>query len=67
MNGQHCKDKFKKKITINLSPNTTKAAQATILEILGVDEANAHDKYLGLPSVVGRHKQNFFEVILDLV
>ncbi|XP_042980052.1 uncharacterized protein LOC122310236 [Carya illinoinensis] len=53
------------KTSIIFSKNTAKMAQQYILSIAGVRTTMTYEKYLGLPSMVGRSKWNSFKGILD--
>ncbi|XP_042962502.1 uncharacterized protein LOC122296777 [Carya illinoinensis] len=55
------------KSSIYFSSNTKPDTQFSILELAGIKATGAFDKYLGLPSYVGRNKQKAFSSILDQV
>lgn len=38
-----------------------------IVEILGVKEVDIHEKYLGLPTIVGRSKKAIFSCLKDRI
>ncbi|KAA3474844.1 reverse transcriptase [Gossypium australe] len=48
------------KSLIYFSNNTNRGVKSKVWEILGVRIANNPDKYLGLPTMVGRRKKNAF-------
>ncbi|XP_040996249.1 uncharacterized protein LOC121242444 [Juglans microcarpa x Juglans regia] len=56
-----------KKTSIQFSRNTAKATQDFILSIAGVRSSMAYEKYLGLPTVVGKTREKSFRDILDRV
>ncbi|GAA0176088.1 hypothetical protein LIER_29144 [Lithospermum erythrorhizon] len=45
------------KTTVWFSPNTNEALKVEVLSILGVAKVTSHNKYLGLPSSIGRSKK----------
>ena len=47
----------KNKTTIVFSKSTTEASRNQIKDALGIVEINQYEKYLGLPSFVGRKKK----------
>ncbi|KAF5471964.1 hypothetical protein F2P56_008721 [Juglans regia] len=55
------------KTSIQFSRNTAKATQDFILSIAGVRSSMAYEKYLGLPTVVGKAREKSFRDILDRV
>ena len=55
------------KTSIFFSKSTTEAMRTEIKEALGVPEILYYDKYLGLPSLVGRHKKASFDYIKERV
>ena len=55
------------KIAIFFSKNTNAHNKETILNAAGAKEAKVFEKYLGLPSYVGRHKLAAFRPILDSI
>lgn len=55
------------KSNIVFSPNTCAADRAQICEILGVNEKERPDKYLGMPMYVGRNKREAFGFISDKI
>ena len=55
------------KTTIFFSKSTTPAMRIEIKEALGVPEILQYDKYLGLPSLVGKHKKASFDYIKERV
>ncbi|KAL5781686.1 hypothetical protein ACOSP7_006715 [Xanthoceras sorbifolium] len=48
------------KSNITFSPNVEDDCSASILNCLGLVNAQAHDKYLGLPTMVGKNKRKTF-------
>ena len=48
------------KTSLFFSPNTAKEIQDEIRILFGVQVIRQHEKYLGLPSLVGRNKKNTF-------
>ncbi|XP_042980012.1 uncharacterized protein LOC122310200 [Carya illinoinensis] len=55
------------KTSIFFNSNTKPDTQLSILELAGIKATKAFDKYLGLPSYVGRNKQKAFSSLLDKV
>ncbi|KAL0461293.1 UNVERIFIED_CONTAM: putative mitochondrial protein [Sesamum latifolium] len=55
------------KSVIVFSKNTPEPVMSFISEGLGIRKADRHEKYLGLPSVVGRSKRVVFESIRDKI
>ena len=55
------------KTTIFFSHNTSQATQDDIKNILGVPSIRQYEKYLGLPSLVGKEKMACFSQIKDRV
>ena len=55
------------KSTITFSPNTKARSKRGIILILGLSDAKSHDKYLGLPTVVGKNLKHMFANIVDRV
>ena len=55
------------KTSIFFSKSTTKIVRVEIKEALGMEEIKHYDKYLGLPSLVGRHKKASFDYIKERV
>ncbi|KAF5465338.1 hypothetical protein F2P56_015356 [Juglans regia] len=55
------------KTSIQFSRNTAKATQDFILSIAGVRSSMAYEKYLGLPTIVGKAREKSFRDILDRV
>ena len=53
------------KSAISFSPNTSEEIQRDIKAILGLDVTAPHDKYLGLPTLVGRNKRKTFAAIKE--
>ncbi|KAL0456614.1 UNVERIFIED_CONTAM: hypothetical protein Slati_1000600 [Sesamum latifolium] len=49
------------------SKNTPMQIRKDISEGLGIRSANKHEKYLGLPSVIGRSKKEVFSFIRDKI
>ena len=47
----------KDKTTIFFSKSTTDEAKSSIMNLFQVQEAKSYEKYLGLPSLVGREKR----------
>ena len=44
------------KFAITFSPNVIDRVRSEILAVMGMGESQPHDKYLGLPTVVGKNK-----------
>ncbi|XP_042954633.1 uncharacterized protein LOC122291048 [Carya illinoinensis] len=55
------------KTSIIFSKNTSRLTQHYILSIAGMRSSMTYEKYLGLPSIVGRNRTNSFKSILDAV
>ena len=55
------------KTSIFFSKSTTEIVRAEIKEALGMEEIKHYDKYMGLPSLVGRHKKASFDYIKERV
>uniref|UniRef100_A0A803NXV2 Reverse transcriptase domain-containing protein n=1 Tax=Cannabis sativa TaxID=3483 RepID=A0A803NXV2_CANSA len=55
------------KSAITFSPNVLPADRTSVLGILGLGSVATHDKYLGLPTVIGRNKKRTFASICDKV
>uniref|UniRef100_A0A2N9HZ73 Reverse transcriptase domain-containing protein n=1 Tax=Fagus sylvatica TaxID=28930 RepID=A0A2N9HZ73_FAGSY len=55
------------KTTLFFSRNTTQATQEAIKSILGVPSIRQYEKYLGLPSLVGKEKMQCFSKIKERV
>ena len=51
------------KTSLFFSPNTTKEIQDEIRVRFGAQVIRQHEKYLGLPSLVGRNKKNTFKEV----
>ncbi|KAL0378543.1 UNVERIFIED_CONTAM: hypothetical protein Sradi_3159800 [Sesamum radiatum] len=49
------------------SKNTNENLMTDISEGLGIKRAKKHEKYLGLPSIVGRSKKVVFNSIRDMI
>jgi len=62
--GQHIN---KNKTTIFFSKSTTPERKQYIKNALGVLEIRSYEKYLGLPSLIGRRKKGSFEYIKERV
>ncbi|KAK6131702.1 hypothetical protein DH2020_034499 [Rehmannia glutinosa] len=52
---------------ILFSPNTDHGVALQIAQILGIPIVSSHEKYLGLPSVIGKNKREVFRDIQDRV
>ena len=52
---------------MNFSHNTTPEARSEVLEILGPMQDTRQGKYLGLPSVIGKSKNQGFAEIKERV
>lgn len=48
---------------MSFSSNTSRSDQELITSVLGVTTSSTHDKYLGLPIVVGKNKKKAFQFI----
>ena len=57
----------KDKTTLFFSKNTDRETQDSIIDLLGVPEIKQYEKYLGLPSFVGRNKKASLAFIKDRV
>ena len=57
----------KGKTTIFFSKSTNEAMKMEIQEALGIQEIKQFDKYLGLPSLVGKHKNASFDYIKERI
>uniref|UniRef100_A0A803NHI3 Reverse transcriptase domain-containing protein n=1 Tax=Cannabis sativa TaxID=3483 RepID=A0A803NHI3_CANSA len=55
------------KSAITFSPNVQPADRTSVLGILGLGSVATHDKYLGLPTVIGKNKKRTFASICDKV
>ena len=55
------------KSCINFSPNNSENVKRQTLASFGLKSGRAHDKYLGLPTIVGRNKRRVFGDIKDKV
>ena len=51
------------KTSLFFSPNTTEEIQDEIRVRFGAQVIRQHEKYLGLPSLVGRNKKNTFKEV----
>ena len=57
----------RRKTSLFFSKSTTKATRMEIKKLLGVTKIMHYDKYLGLPSLIGRHKSASFDYIKERV
>ena len=57
----------RRKTSLFFSKSTTNATKTKIKEALGVLEILHYDTYLGLPSLIGRHKKASFDYIKERV
>lgn len=48
------------KFVVCFNPNTSEEAKSLMQEALGIPGVNCHEKYLGLPTLVGRNKKRMF-------
>ena len=55
------------KSSIFFSPNTPQELRESILNILDPMQNSKHNKYLGLPSIIGRSKAQVFAEVKDRV
>ncbi|XP_042950057.1 uncharacterized protein LOC122282168 [Carya illinoinensis] len=55
------------KTTLFFSSNTLEDIKEAILHSVGLREARSYEKYLGLPSYVGKHKKATFRPILESI
>ena len=55
------------KTTLFFSKNVLGSTKETLKNLLGVSEIRKHEKYLGLPAVVGRNKRASLNYIKDRV
>lgn len=53
------------KSTMCFSPNTNQHAKGVMQGSLGISMVNCHEKYPGLPIVVGRNKKRMFRQLKD--
>ena len=52
---------------LNMGKSTDEASRYLIKDCLGVEEIRSYEKYLGLPSLVGRNKKSSFNYIKERV
>ena len=52
---------------LNMGKSTDEASRYLIKDCLGVEEIWSYEKYLGLPSLVGRNKKSSFNYIKERV
>ena len=57
----------RQKSSLFFSPNTSMEIQHDIKQRFGADIIRQHEKYLGLPSLVGKNKQNTFRQLKEKV
>ena len=57
----------KAKTTVFFSKSTNEESRQMIKDCLGVEEIRSYEKYLGLPSLVGRNKKSSFNYIKERV
>ncbi|XP_042972810.1 uncharacterized protein LOC122304618 [Carya illinoinensis] len=57
----------KTKTSIFFSPNTKQATKEYILNLAGTRASSSYEKYLGLPSLIGRSKHAAFKDIIDRI
>ena len=57
----------RQKTSLFFSPNTAVEIQEDIKQRFGADIIHQHEKYLGLPSLVGRNKRNTFQQLKEQV
>ncbi|KAK3211629.1 hypothetical protein Dsin_016335 [Dipteronia sinensis] len=55
------------KSSISFSPNVPAIVRFNIHNIFGIGNSRCHDKYLGLPTLVGRNKRKMFNEIKERV
>ena len=55
------------KSSIFFNPNTTQETRDEIFNILGPMQNTRHTKYLGLPSFIGRSKNQVFAILKERV
>ncbi|PON52961.1 hypothetical protein TorRG33x02_306750 [Trema orientale] len=55
------------KSAITFSPNVCDTARRVTLEMLGLQNSNSHDSYLGLPTVIGKNKKKTLSSIKERV
>ena len=55
------------KLAIIFSPNKKEDIKVGILSFLGFSNARTYDKYLGLPTMIGKNKKRVFVEINDRV
>lgn len=52
-----------RKSKISFSPNVQSSVRRDILGLFGINDSSSQDKYLGLPSMVGRNKRVLFMIL----
>ena len=57
----------RQKTSLFFSPNTPTEIQEVLKQRFGANIIHQHEKYLGLPSLVGRNKRNIFQQIKERV
>lgn len=55
------------KSIVTLSPNVVDNNKRAILVVLGMSVSQSHDKYLNLPTIVGKNEQSSFNAIKEKV
>ena len=55
------------KSAVVFSKNTDPAVRRSITQLLNIKEVPTHDKYLGLPTVVGRSKAEVFSSVKERI
>ena len=58
---------WSQKTSLFFSPNTPKEIQEYVKQRFGANIIRQHEKYLGLPSLVGRNKRNTFQQLKERV
>ena len=55
------------KTSLSFSPNTPKEIQEYVKQRFGANIIRQYEKYLGLPSLMGRNKRNTFQQLKERV
>ncbi|KAJ8767776.1 hypothetical protein K2173_020716 [Erythroxylum novogranatense] len=53
------------KFGVSFTPNTEATIRSSVCQILGVNEHDGHNSYLGMPSVIGRNKRQVFQYVVE--
>ena len=65
MNGIQVRKSIRRKKTLYFSKNKSREEQNQVKQRFGVEIVKHHQKYLGLPPLVGRRKRKAFNWIKD--